>query len=553
MTLHLQPIPPVPYATAAAAQAIFPDGNVYMTIRDELGTIFTDAEFAAWFADSGRPVELAPWRAALVLIMQHIEGLTDRQAADAVRRCIDWKYLLGLELTDRGFDFTLLHDFRDRILANAAEQQLLDTLLGALKARGLLQGGGTQRTDATHVLAAIRTLNRLECVGEAMRQALKVLAAVAPRWLGSLLDPAWLERYQGRFDDFRLPTELTKRTALALTIGQDGMTLLQAIFGATAAPWLRELPAVETLRRIWIQQYTFANGRLRWRSDKELPPNAVLIVSPYDVDARFSHKRDTYWTGYKVDLTESCEPDRPHLITEVETTPATTPDVALTEAIQADLAAHDLSPQEHLVDTAYVSSELIVQSQTGAGIELIGPVPPDTSWQAREGQGYDVGHFQVDWQAQQVSCPQGKQSAIWREGDDGRGHPIIHVAFAKTDCAECAVRVQCTRAALRPRVLKLRPQAQYEALQQRRQEQTSEAFKQRYAKRAGIEGTMSQGTRRFDLRRTPYRGLAKTHLHHILIAIAMNLTRLVAWLLDDPPLGPYPRQARFATLAIGCT
>jgi len=218
-----------------------------------------------------------------------------------------------------------------------------------------------------------------------------------------------------------------------------------------------------------------------------------------------------------------------------------------------DLAAHDLSPHEHLVDTAYVSSELIVQSQSEAGIELIGPVPPDTSWQAREGQGYDIGHYQVDWQAEQVSCPRGKQSAIWREGDDGRGHRIIHVAFAKSDCAECAVRGQCTRAALRPRVLKLRPQAQHEALQQRRQEQSSETFKQRYAKRAGIEGTLSQGTRRFDLRRTPYRGQAKTHLHHILSAIAMNLTRLVAWLLSDPPLGPYPRQARFAALAIGCT
>jgi transposase len=553
MTLHLQPIPPVPDATAAAAQAIFPDGNVYMTIRDELGTIFTNAQFAAWFAESGRPVEIAPWRTALVLVMQHMEGLTDRQAADAVRRCIDWKYLLGLELTDPGFDFTLLHDFRDRILANAAEQQLLDALLAALKARGLLVSGGKQRTDATHVLAAIRTLNRLECVGEAMRQALNVLATVAPRCLHKVFDPAWVERYQARFDDFRLPTELTKRTALALTIGQDGITLMQALCAPEMPPYLREIEAVETLRRIWVQQYTFKDGRLRWRTDKELPPNALLIVSPYDADARFSHKRETYWTGYKVHVTESCDDERPHLITHVETTPATTQDVALTEPIQADLAAHDLSPHQHLVDTAYVSSELIVQSQSEAGIELIGPVPPDTSWQAREGQGYDIGHFQVDWQAEEVSCPQGRESALWREGDDGRGHRIIHVAFAKSDCAECAVRPHCTRAAGRPRVLKLRPQAQHEALQQRRQEQTEAAFKQRYAKRAGIEGTLSQGTRRFDLRRTPYRGQAKTHLHHILLAIAINLTRLVAWLLDEPPLGPYPRQARFAALAIGCT
>jgi transposase len=416
--------------------------------------------------------------------MQHMEGLTDRQAADAVRRCIDWKYLLGLELTDGGFDFTLLHDFRDRILANAAEQQLLDTLLAALKARGLVVSGGKQRSDATHVLAAIRTLNRLECVGEAMRQALNVLATVAPGWLRKVFDPAWVERYQARFDDFRLPSELTKRTALALTIGKDGITLMQALWAPETPPYLHQIEAVETLRRIWVQQYTFTDGRVRWRTDKELPPNALLIVSPYDADARFSHKRETYWTGYKVHITESCDDERPHLITQVETTPATTQDVALTEPIQTDLAAHDLRPHQHLVDSAYVSSELIVQSQSEAGIELIGPVPPDTSWQARDNQGYDIGHFQVDWQAQQVSCPQGKQSAIWREGDDGRGHAIIHVAFAKSDCAECAARRECTRAAGRPRVLKLRPQAQHEALQQRRQEQTEEAFKQRYAKRA---------------------------------------------------------------------
>src|SRR5438094_3915120 len=230
MTLHLQPIPPVPDATAAAAQAIFPDGNLYMTIRAELGTIFTDAQFAPWFADAGRPVEVAPWRQALVLVMQHLEGLTDRQAADAVRRCIDWKYLLGLELTDPGFDFTLLHDFRDRILTKAAEQHLLDSLLTALKARGLLASGGKQRTDATHVLAAIRTLNRLECVGEAMRHALNVLSSVAPQWLCSVMDPAWVERYQTRFDDFRLPSELTQRTAMALTIRQHGLTLLSASY-----------------------------------------------------------------------------------------------------------------------------------------------------------------------------------------------------------------------------------------------------------------------------------------------------------------------------------
>jgi transposase len=548
MTLRLESIPPIPQATAAAACAIFPDGNVYMTIREELGTIFSDAQFAPWFAQTGRPVELLPWRAALILVLQHMENLTDRQAANAVRRCIDWKYLLALELTDTGFDFTLLHDFRLRILEHAGEQQLLDSLLMALKARGLLCNGTSQRTDATHVLASIRTLNRLECVGEAMRQTLNAFAVAAPSWLQVHMQSEWYERYQARFDDFRLPAEQTKRLSLALTIGQDGISLLQSVFASDSPLWLREIPAVQTLRRIWIQQYLFEQDQLRWREQKDLPPNALLIVSPYDTDARFSGKRDTYWTGYKVHLTETCDPGLPHLITHVQTTAATTHDALATPQIQADLAAQQLTPDVHLADTAYISAEQIDQAQRLYGSELLGPLPPDNSWQARENSGYALANFTIDWQHKQAICPLGKQSVLWCERENEHGQAIIQVGFGKADCAACAERAQCTRAKEGPRTLKLHPQAQYEALQQRRQEQETEEFKRRYAKRAGIEGTISQGVRGFEMRRTPYRGITKTHLHHILLAIAINLTRLVAWLLDDPPFGPYPRQARFAAL-----
>lgn len=153
MTFHAHPVPPVPDATAAATLAAFPNGNPYVILREELGTLFSDELFADWFAPVGAPVEIAPWRLALVLILQELEVLSDRQAADNVRRCLDWKYLLSLELTDPGFDHTLLHDFRDRILANQAEQQLLDALLTAFKARGLLKARGRQRTDPSVLIS----------------------------------------------------------------------------------------------------------------------------------------------------------------------------------------------------------------------------------------------------------------------------------------------------------------------------------------------------------------------------------------------------------------
>jgi transposase len=148
--------------------AAFPKGNLYVALRAEFGTFYDDQLFADLYPPQGRPVEVAPWRLALVMVMQYIEGLTDRQAVDAVRRCMDWKYALGLELTDPGFDFTLLHDFRDRLLTHEAAQRLLDTFLLACKARGWINARGTQRTDSTHVLAAVRTLHRFECVLKAM-------------------------------------------------------------------------------------------------------------------------------------------------------------------------------------------------------------------------------------------------------------------------------------------------------------------------------------------------------------------------------------------------
>jgi transposase len=168
----------VPEETVRVAQAAFPHGTPYLTFRDELGPIFQDEDFAALFPPCGQP-GLPPWRLALVTLMQFRENLADRQAAEAVRARIDWKYLLGLELSDPGFDFSVLSEFRDRLLAGPAEALLLDKLLGRCRALGLLKARGPQRTDATHVLAAIRVLNRLELVAETLRAALNDLATIA--------------------------------------------------------------------------------------------------------------------------------------------------------------------------------------------------------------------------------------------------------------------------------------------------------------------------------------------------------------------------------------
>src|SRR5215471_13753566 len=254
MSLKPSPIQSIPDDTLRVARAAFPHGNAYLALRDALGTIFTDEDFAPLFPACGQP-GLAPWRLALVTVMQFRETLADRQAAEAVRARIDWKYLLGLELTDPGFDFSVLSEFRDRLRAGDAAERLLEPLLERCRAMGLLKARGQQRTDSTHVLAAIRVLHRLELVAETLRAALNELATVAPAWLQGVAPLAWYERYGKRIEDSRLPKEQPQRAAYAQTVGEDCFALLDALEHAETLEALRTLPHVATLRQLWQVHY----------------------------------------------------------------------------------------------------------------------------------------------------------------------------------------------------------------------------------------------------------------------------------------------------------
>ena len=404
------------------------------------------------------------------------------------------------------------------------------------------------RTDATHVLAAIRTLGRLECIGETLRVALNALASVAPRWLRQCVPESWLTTYAERFDDYRLPEAKDKRIALAEQIGQDGRKLLQLLADPLSPAGLLELPAVLVLRQVWQQQFypSVSEQPLRLRTAEDLPPSAELICSPFDAQARFSIKRETRWTGYKVHLTESCDPDRPNLLTDVQTTLATTPDTEALPTIQAALIERDLVPAEHLVDAGYVSAGTLVCSQSEQ-IDLIGPARGEGGWQTRVEGALTARQFQIDWEAKQVRCPAGKLSRRWSETKGRTGQHQISVQFGAPDCTPCALRSGCVASEARPRAMTLQPQAQHEALQAARVRQQSEEFGALYRIRAGIEGTIAQGSRIADLHRTRYRGLAKTSLLHILIATALNFLRVAAWLLERPRA--QTRQSAFARLA----
>ncbi len=538
MTLHSQNEFFIPEETARVARAAYPKGNLYMKMHDALGTIYQDESFAHLFPQKGRAAS-APWRLAFITVVQFMEGLADRQAADAVRGRIDLKYALGLELSDPGFDFTILSDFRKRLVEGGGEQLLLDAMLAVFKEQGWLEQHQRQRTDSTHVLAKVRAINRLMCVGEAMRFALNSLAIVAGGWLLAHSDPEWVDRYGHRIEESHLPRSQEDRETVAQLIGQDGSQLLADIYTADAPPFLREIPAVQILRRIWIQNYIWVEGQLHWRCNDDLPPGKQFINSPYDPEARYGKKRETRWTGYKVHVTETCEEESPHLITHVATTAATTTDEALTETIHAELEQTKLTPRQHLLDSGYITAPILVSSRHQYGIEVIGPARGDVKWQANTEQGIDASQFLIDWERQQAICPQGERSISWTPAIDNRKNEVIKIKFSTTDCGRCPRQIHCIHTAkkYKQRTLTIRLQAQHEALQAARRRQQTRAFASQYALREGIEATISQGVRAFGLRRSRYIGLAKTHLQHLGIAAAINLVRVVAW-LDGEELAP---------------
>lgn len=540
---------PIPEQTSLVAHAAFPKGNPYMRMRDTLGPIFTNPEFAALFPKLGQPAE-APAHLALSTILQFAEGLSDVQAADAVRARIDWKYALALELSDPGFDSSVLCEFRQRLIAGNAELLLFETMLTLFREQGLLKAKGRQRTDSTHVLAAVQTLNRLECIGETLRQTLTTLASAAPDWLQSWVPTPWFDRYSRRFAEYRLPTGKPARAALAEQIGTDGLVLLRTLYDPSAAPaWMRDLPAVQVLRQVWLQQFYAPTDThpIGWRVAEDLPPAAVLIRTPYDRDARYSKKRDTEWTGSKVHLTETCDDELPHLLTDVTTTPAPSADYDVLPSIQDQLAQRQVTPSEQIVDAGYVSAAHLLSSRREHGIDLLGPVANDPSWQAAAGNGFATAQFVLDWEAQQARCPAGQSSVGWRERQDRHGHATVQITFGTAVCAACTCRAQCTRSAAQPRSLLVREREHFIALQAARRRQHTEQFKAQYARRAGIEGTIAQGTHTGDLRRSRYIGLVKTRLMHLFLGAALNFMRVAAWLAETPRA--HTRPSAFAALA----
>jgi hypothetical protein len=431
------------------------------------------------------------------------------------------------------------------------------------------------------VISAVRDLNRTELAGEAVRAALEALATAAPAWLATAVDvPELAHRYAERINGWTMPASKTKRDRLATVFGQDALALCRAVWAPGAPAWLRDIQPVAALRQILVQTYivhTDAHGRevvkKREADTDGVPPGHLRIASPYDTDARWAAKgEDLFWLGYKVHLTETChtpaeaeaeaeaEADSgagrsfpagrvPNLITDVHTTTATVPDVKATAPIQQSLTERGIKPAEHYLDSGYPSAELI-GSAAREGITMVTPALLDRSSQAKAAAGYDKSAFRIDWKARQVRCPQARTSAGWHPVAQ-HGREAIVVRFATADCRACPAQNLCTASRRGTRMLTLYPEQLHTALAEARAQNKTKTWRDKYALRSGIEGTINQALDITGLRRARYRGLPKVRLQHAFSATAINIIRLDAyWTTPEPG---HPRTSRLTTLSYQLT
>ncbi|MDV9198576.1 transposase [Streptomyces sp. Wh19] len=451
-------------------------------------------------------------------------------AGDVAVRCrIDFKYALGLELEDPGFHHSVLSDFRDRLAEGDRADRLLGLALTRIRRAGLLKGRGTQRTDSTHILSAARELTRLELVTEAVRAVLEAMAHHAPEVLDELVTAEWAERY-GR--PVRLCSQPSHPVARLAQVSADARELLGRLhvrFPDSALP-----AQAEVLRQILVQHFLVdGRGRFRPRTERDgRPPSRVRIESPHETEARWTRRGDTRWTGYLVHVTETCDAKRVNVITDVATAVSGADSQAL-PGIHARLRRLRLLPGKHLVDGGCTSVAGMDDAARLHRVTLIGPLPPSTTPQHRAGDGFGRENFIIDFDRREVTCPNGQVSGNWKDLP-AQDPTSATVRFDAPQCGRCPEQAKCTPGAFRSLYFPTR--RLHELQVKNRADQQDPDWRRLYGLRSGAEGSIEEFVDGHRGRRCRYRGLAKTHVQHVLTALAINVERLR---LQEPTDGPY--------------
>jgi transposase len=514
----------MPEDLARLGAILLPQDSPYRLIGDQLYALYDNAAFVDLYHAEGKPA-LPPVDLLFVLALQALEDLGDRAAADAVRLRLDWKYALHLPLSYAGFDFSVLSDFRARLVAHDASARLFDTLLSQLRALGLLKRRGRQRTDSLAVLARIHLLTRIELVAETLRLAIRAVVLSDPTWAKSTMPPAWEELYGQRLVAERLSE--ADRTRLQTETGRDGQWLLERLADPSTPAGLASLPEVVLLRTVWAQQYELREQQLVLR-DLRGYDGTAQIQSPHDPQARWSKKGSGSWVGDKLQVTETDDDEMPHLITDIAITSSVEGDTTALGEIASRQAARDGLPSERYVDQAYVSGGTLAAG-AARGEDLIGPAPSsDPSPQARMTDGLTQDQFLIDLDALRATCP-ALATALGRAHKNG----TIRFEFDRGRCGSCALRPRCCTGKAGRR---LTTSPGHAALALARARQETEAFKTAYrAHRGGVEGCLSALVRGHGIRVNRYIGRAKNQLRALFVGAAVNLRRSARWLAGKRP------------------
>jgi len=480
-----------------------------LTLRRQLETLYCQS--------NGRPA-IDPVLLCGVTLLQFIEKVSDRRAAEQVAYHLGWKYALDLELPYEGFHPTVLVYFRERLEANKAQRVIFDGIIDLLIKLGLITRGGKQRIDSTHVLGYVKEMSRLECAVETMRLALEELAGVVGGKRPEFWQRLWVLYVQSEVG-WRLSK--AERDSRYRQCGQDMRYILEWIDKGDST--LGELESVKLLRRVFAEQFEVVAGTIQSRRTR--PSQAVQ--NPHDPDAHYADKGTKQWIGYKVHVVESVDPEKPakvkaepgeHYITEILTTEAAQDEMAgLAEALKRQHEQHEITPRAMYADAGYVTESTLAQAARNA-MELLGPTRPDP----HKGP-YNADAFVVDVENERAVCPQGKTSTQCSHIKDSYMGTEYYRLEWGSQCDGCPVQKQCTRAKSGRRLLVVG--LRHDLVHKRRQEMRAESFSQTMHPRNGIEGTHSELVRGHGLRRTKHRGLSRVTLSHYFMAAACNVKR----------------------------
>jgi transposase len=519
----------MPEETGRIGKVLLGENDPYRLIGDHLFEKWEEEEFADLYSSEGKP-GYSPVILAFVSVFQFMEKLADRQAAQALRMRLDWKYALHLSLEDRGFDFSVLSEFRDRIIDGQAEKRVFEKLVEEIRAMGLIKERGKQRSDSIAMLVKVRRLSRIEMVVETLRLAVVALVKTEPEWCEEVIPPSWEEKYGERFVRQRYSEQEWKE--YETNIGNDGEWLLKRLTEGGAPAGLQDLPEVQILKTVWAQQFREETGQMVYKDLKKYDGH-TQIQSPHDPEARYSRKRNFEWLGDKVQVTETEDEGYPHIITDMVATDSNQTDYEELPLIQDRLIERQCKPGEHYVDAGYMSGPNLAHSRD-LRIDLIGPLPEVVTPQGRLPGGITQAQFQMDLERKIVTCPQGHQAH----------NPSLIVntwkfQFPPKVCQACSLHARCCTGK-GGRTVGMN--VHYDLVQTARTRQKTEAFKKDYHHhRSGVEGSLSALVRGHGMRVSRYIGHKKRNVQAIFTGCAANLKRTARWLAGKRPQVRYPK------------